>query len=110
MKRSSVIATAMAAVEGKSRLQMRWADLLSKPSSPMASRVWLASCSTLLDWRARTESGVHEQADEHGDAARVNTMPAMNSANTLTTGDTRFQMSTRPDSATITDMSISSVK
>ena len=33
-----------------------------------------------------------------------------NSANTLTTGDTRFQMSTRPDSATITDMSISSVK
>ena len=42
--------------------------------------------------------------------ARVNIMPAMNSANTLTTGDTRFQMSTRPDSATITDMSISSVK
>ena len=41
---------------------------------------------------------------------RVNTMPAMNSANTLTAGDTRFQMSTRPDSATITDMSISSVK
>ena len=109
MKRSSVIATAMAAVEGKSRLQMRWADLLSKPSSPMASRVWLASCSTLLDWRARTESGsMSRRMSTVMD--RVNTMPAMNSANTLTTGDTRFQMSTRPDSATITDMSISSVK
>ena len=96
----SVIATAMAAVDGSSSRQMRLRGLASPCRPSCRSSVWLARRSMASDWRARTESGsmssrmTMTMREREHDACAYDDCTAM-----LRYGDTRWtRCSTRPDS------------
>ena len=104
----SVMATAMAAVEGSSSRQISCAACLFMPFF-MLAKVWLASRSMASDWRARTESGSMSNRMTMT-SENVKTMPAAIMMAMLRNGVKIDQMSTSPDMTASVNMAISSVK
>ena len=90
----SVMATAMAAVEGSSSRQISCAACLFMPFF-MLAKVWLASRSMASDWRARTESGSMSNRMTMT-SENVKTMPAAIMMAMLRNGVKIDQMSTSP--------------
>ena len=90
-----VMATAHAEVAGRSRLQICWADVLSRPSC-MAASVWLARPSTLSVWLARTVSGSSAKR-RITTSESVKITPAETRSTAFEPGVTRDQSSMPPD-------------
>ena len=101
------MATAMAAVEGRSSWQISCADSRFKPSCIFSS-VLLARRSMASDWRARTESGSIERRIT-STIERVNMTPAVIMMGMLWEGASAVQRSVTADSTAIIVSSISTV-
>ena len=102
------MATAMAAVLGRSSSQISCAACEVKPSC-MRSSVELDSCSMASDCRARTESGSISRRMANVRES-VKARPATIIVTTLTSGDTAVPMRTMADRAAMAKARISMLK